>query len=186
MVFRFLIANAILLFPAFAIAQVESGEVRSGDPQLTFPSVDELPEVTELPNPFVFLDGTAVKTREDWVRRQAEMKAMVLHYQFGHAPPLPLTDTIDAEILSETEVLDGQASGTARAVMTRACRIGRRSLTLLTSFSMKNRCRIRKCFTRSHGPIFLCTSPGRPRVDHRLTLSRSLDLGSQQRLMADS
>ncbi|HIE97462.1 MAG TPA: hypothetical protein EYQ63_10705 [Fuerstia sp.] len=105
MIFRFLTVIAFLLFPAFATAQV----VPSGDPRPTFPSVDELPQVRELPNPFVFLDGTAVKTRKDWVRRRAEMKAMVLHYQFGHAPALPAPDRIDAEILSETDALDGQA-----------------------------------------------------------------------------
>jgi dienelactone hydrolase len=109
MIFRILIAITLLLIPAFTTAQVVPAEVGSGDPRMTFPAVDELPEVRELPNPFVFLDGTAVKTRKDWDRRREEMKAMVLHYQFGHAPALPTPDTIDAEILSETEALDGQA-----------------------------------------------------------------------------
>ena len=99
MIFGFRMAMALLLFPGFATAQVAPAEVRSGDPRLTFPSVDELPEVRELPNPFVFLDGTAVKTHEDWVRRRAEMKAMVLHYQFGHAPALPAPDTIVADLV---------------------------------------------------------------------------------------
>jgi dienelactone hydrolase len=109
MIYRFVMAVSLCLFPVFATAQVVPDEVRSGDPQLSFPSVDELPEVRELPNPFVFLDGTAVKNHGDWVRRRAEMKAMVLHYQFGHAPALPAPGTIDAEILSETETLDGKA-----------------------------------------------------------------------------
>lgn len=109
MIYRFVMAVSLSLFPVFATAQVVPAAVRSGDPQLSFPSVDELPEVRELPNPFVFLDGTAVKNHEDWVRRRAEMKAMVLHYQFGHAPALPAPDTIDADILSETEALDGKA-----------------------------------------------------------------------------
>lgn len=82
---------------------------RAGDPRQSFPSVDELPEVKELPNPFVFLDGTPVKNRKDWARRREEMKAMALHYQFGHAPALPTPDTIKAEILSESEALDGKA-----------------------------------------------------------------------------
>ena len=34
---------------------------------------------------------------------------MVLHYQFGHAPALPAPDRIDAEVLSETDVIDGLA-----------------------------------------------------------------------------
>ena len=109
MIFRLLIAVAVLLFSVFASAQVVSPETESRDPQLTLPLVDELPNIAELPNPFIFLDGTEVNTRQDWLRRRAEMKAMVLHYQFGNAPALPLPDTIDSEILSETEVLDGQA-----------------------------------------------------------------------------
>jgi dienelactone hydrolase len=109
MIRRSLLAIAFLFFPAFAPAQLVSAKSPSEDPRLSFPSVDELPEVRELPNPFVFLDGTKVKTREDWERRRAEMKAMVLHYQFGHAPALPAPDTIDTEVLSETEALDGKA-----------------------------------------------------------------------------
>ncbi len=93
---------ALLLFPTFGAAQ-------PGDSQQTFPSVDELPEVRELPSPFVFLDGTKVKTPKDWERRREEMKAMVFHYQFGHAPALPAPDRIKAEILSETDALDGLA-----------------------------------------------------------------------------
>ena len=54
-----------------------------------FPKVDQLPEVAELPDPFVFLDGSTVENREDWRRRREEMVAMVLHYQFGHAPAVP-------------------------------------------------------------------------------------------------
>lgn len=83
--------------------------VRAGDPERSFPSVDALPEITELPNPFVFLDGSPVKNREDWARRRVEMQAMALHYQFGHAPELPAADTIKAEVLSESEALDGKA-----------------------------------------------------------------------------
>lgn len=84
--------------------------IQAGDPTRPFPAVDELPEIKELPNPFVFLDGTPVKNREDWTRRREEMKAMVLHYQFGHAPELPAPDTIKAEILSESDALDGKVA----------------------------------------------------------------------------
>ena len=34
----------------------------------------DLPEIKELPNPFVFLDGSTVKTRADWERRRKEIK----------------------------------------------------------------------------------------------------------------
>ena len=54
------------------------------------------------------------------MRRRAEMKAMVLHYQFGHAPALSALsalsapDAIIAEVLSETEAFAGKS--TKRAV----------------------------------------------------------------------
>ena len=92
---------AILLISSIASAQEEIPR--------SFPPLDHLPEVAELPTPFVFLDGTPVKTPQDWERRREEMIAMVLHYQFGHAPPLPSPDAIDAEILSETDALGGKA-----------------------------------------------------------------------------
>lgn len=83
--------------------------MEAADVPRTFPTVDKLPQVKELPNPFVFLDGSPVKNRKDWVRRREEMKAMVLHYQFGHAPKLPVPAAIKAEILSETDALNGKA-----------------------------------------------------------------------------
>ena len=54
----------------------------------------ELPEIKELPNPFTFLDGSAVKTREDWQRRRAELKSLFEQYQYGHLPPKPQRMTV--------------------------------------------------------------------------------------------
>lgn len=88
-----------------------------GDRWRSFPAADDLPEIQELPTPFVFLDGTPVRTRDDWERRREEIKAMLEHYQFGHAPPLPGKEGLEAEVLSETEALGGQA--TRRAVRLR-------------------------------------------------------------------
>ena len=72
-------------------------DTRAADPVRQFPTADQLPEVKELPNPFMFMDGTPVKTKADWRRRREEMIAMVLHYQFGHAPELPKPHEIKAE-----------------------------------------------------------------------------------------
>jgi dienelactone hydrolase len=52
-------------------------------------SPDELTSIKELPNPFVFNDGTAVKTRQDWQRRRAELRELVLTYEYGHVAPPP-------------------------------------------------------------------------------------------------
>ena len=43
----------------------------------------------QLPDPFLFLDGTRVKTKEDWARRRAEILELILHIQYGHLPEAP-------------------------------------------------------------------------------------------------
>ena len=35
-----------------------------------------LPQIKELPNPFVFADGSPVRNREDWQRRREEIKGL--------------------------------------------------------------------------------------------------------------
>jgi hypothetical protein len=57
-------------------------------------SVDELPETKQLPNPFVFRDGSPVKTKQQWERRRAELKALFEGYQYGHLPPKPQKMTV--------------------------------------------------------------------------------------------
>src|SRR6266566_943626 len=54
-----------------------------------FPPVDELPSIRDLPDPFVFYDGSKVKSAEDWSRRRAELKALIQYYEYGHLPPAP-------------------------------------------------------------------------------------------------
>jgi hypothetical protein len=51
--------------------------------------VADLPAVKELPNPFVFADGSAVRSTEDWQRRRAELKSLFEDYMYGHLPPKP-------------------------------------------------------------------------------------------------
>jgi endo-1,4-beta-xylanase len=48
-----------------------------------------LPEIKELPNPFVFCDGSPVRTKEDWARRREEIKALFQDYEYGHLPLKP-------------------------------------------------------------------------------------------------
>jgi hypothetical protein len=54
-----------------------------------FPPVDKLPVVKELPDPFLFSDGSRVKTTEDWSRRRAQLQEMILYYQYGRMPAPP-------------------------------------------------------------------------------------------------
>ena len=45
-----------------------------------FPPVEKLPSVKELPDPFTFMDGSRVKSKEDWQRRRAELQEMILSH----------------------------------------------------------------------------------------------------------
>jgi hypothetical protein len=54
-----------------------------------FPPVEKLPSVKELPDPFVFMDGSRVKTPADWERRRAELQQMILYYEYGRMPSPP-------------------------------------------------------------------------------------------------
>lgn len=49
--------------------------------------VDQLPSDRELPDPFRFVDGSRVKTPEDWPRRRDELKKLIQTYQYGTLPP---------------------------------------------------------------------------------------------------
>jgi dienelactone hydrolase len=52
-------------------------------------SPDDLPSIKEFPNPFLFNDGTPLKSPADWPKRRAELLELVLTYQYGHVPPVP-------------------------------------------------------------------------------------------------
>lgn len=51
-----------------------------------------------LPDPFTFLNGTAVRTAADWDCRAAQIKALFQRYELGDKPPRPpvLTSAFDA------------------------------------------------------------------------------------------
>jgi hypothetical protein len=53
------------------------------------PSVEQLPVIKDLPDPFLFNDGTRVQSKEDWPRRRAEIQDAILHYEYGQVPPAP-------------------------------------------------------------------------------------------------
>jgi len=72
------------------------------------PTADELPEIKELPDPFLMNNGERVKTRADWAKRREEIKAMMLYYQYGHMPPAP--KNVTAKVLSSETVYDGGAA----------------------------------------------------------------------------
>ncbi len=72
-----------------------------------FPPVERLPESQELPDPFLMRDGKRVQGAADWGRRREEIKATLLHYQYGHMPPPP--GNVIAEEEGRSDVLGGMA-----------------------------------------------------------------------------
>lgn len=75
-----------------------------------FPDPDLLPLVPGLPEALRFLDGTEVKTAEEWRgRRRAELKALFQHYMYGYFPLTPGGLTASVE-----RARDGALAGKAR------------------------------------------------------------------------
>jgi hypothetical protein len=85
-------------------------------PALTadFPPPDKLPPKSEMPNPLVMLDGSAVTSKADWeAKRRPELKALFEHYMYGKFPAKP--EKVTAKVLFEdAKALDG--NGTLREV----------------------------------------------------------------------
>jgi hypothetical protein len=54
-----------------------------------FPEVKDLPVRPEMPDAMTMADGTKVTTLAQWRARREEMKAILEHYELGHAPPPP-------------------------------------------------------------------------------------------------
>jgi hypothetical protein len=61
-----------------------------------------------LPDPFLFADGSAVETREDWQRRREEIKALLLKYEYGSMPPAP--GPVQAKAVAEARLVNNGAT----------------------------------------------------------------------------
>lgn len=56
----------------------------------SMPSVEELPSIETLPDPFLFADGKhQVKNLRQWERRRQEIMALLQHYEVGALPSVP-------------------------------------------------------------------------------------------------
>ncbi len=67
---------------------------------------EDFAAVEELPDPFLFLDGSRVASKADWVRRRKEMLELVLTIQYGHLPEAPGNVKLE-RIIQEKEINDG-------------------------------------------------------------------------------
>ena len=79
-----------------AVVIVSTILLAGADQPLARKSADEWAEIKKLPNPFVFLDGTEVRRKEDWNRRRQEINTLFEDDEYGHMPPKPEKMTVKA------------------------------------------------------------------------------------------
>ncbi len=73
------------------------------------PAFQDLKTNAKLPDPFTFLDGTKVKTRDDWVCRQKEISTLAQAFIYGPKPGKP--ETLNATFSGGTLTLDMASGG---------------------------------------------------------------------------
>jgi hypothetical protein len=69
------------------------------------PEVKDLPVRPEMPDVMTMDDGTKVTTLAQWRARRQEMKAILEHYELGHAPPPP--GNVSGKDIQSRVLLDG-------------------------------------------------------------------------------
>ncbi|MGA9779582.1 MAG: alpha/beta hydrolase family protein [Limisphaerales bacterium] len=70
-----------------------------------FPDVKDLPVRKEMPDAMTMDDGTKVTALTQWRVRREEMKAILEHYELGHAPPPP--GNVTGQDIKSLTLLDG-------------------------------------------------------------------------------
>ncbi len=70
-----------------------------------FPDANDLPIQTNLPDVLTMNDGTKITTSQQWPARREEMKAILEHYELGHAPPPP--GNVKGKVIRSQDLLDG-------------------------------------------------------------------------------
>ena len=65
-----------------------------------------------LPNPFIFHDGTPVKTSEDWPLRRQELYKSAVELQYGTIPPQP--EFLEVELLDDAALIHNYRITTGR------------------------------------------------------------------------
>ena len=66
------------------------------------PAIDKLPEITTLPDPFAWADGSGRSTDfKDWERHRFEIARQLQHYELGMKPVVSM-DSIEATLINDT------------------------------------------------------------------------------------
>jgi len=72
-------------------------------------------DITALPDPFTFTNGSTVETASDWTCRRQEIASLIQHYEAGYLPPKPsqLTSTFSKSGTKGTlAIIAGEAGKT--------------------------------------------------------------------------
>ncbi len=70
-------------------------------PAIAFKGLEELPEITTLPDPFVFNDGSRSSEYTDWERHRSEILQKLWFYELGQKPTV-CRDSIDAVLVNDS------------------------------------------------------------------------------------
>lgn len=80
-------------------------------PAIELPVLEQLPEVTTLPDPFAWADGSGRSTAfKDWKRRRSEIIQQLQHYELGPKPVVS-KDSIEATMDGDTLVVTVHEKG---------------------------------------------------------------------------
>ncbi|GDX40957.1 acetylxylan esterase [Armatimonadota bacterium] len=79
----------------------------------SYPSVEALPVISGLPDPFLRSDGTRIQSKREWERQRKALLNLILHYEYGELPPTPRS--VKAEILA-AQPIEGVA-GTEQEIL---------------------------------------------------------------------
>ena len=98
-----------------------AGVAAMAAPKETYPDVEHLPVIADLPDPFLLPNGKRVTSAKEWEAHRKALLELVLHYEYGPLPPVPdhVTGTeltmrqIEATHATEREILLTMGPGDA-------------------------------------------------------------------------
>ncbi len=100
-----MLSLGLMLGISVAVAEIplhfDRENTSSSFPKLTFKEFNELPEISTLPDPFKFADGSYSRDYADWERHRSEILQMLWHYELGEKPTVN-RDSIEASLVNDT------------------------------------------------------------------------------------
>ena len=106
----------LLMSSGFLISLATVGKETSSDLETfscsigTLPGLEDLAVISELPNPFIGINGKMIKTKKDWACRRVEISAQAQAYQLGNKPAAP--EKVSAQMQGENLLITVEDKGT--------------------------------------------------------------------------